>query len=165
MKFRGLSSTLYAQAILISALLSHHLAGGELVSGKKLLIGYFLILIPLIKVNPIALEGPHLALTIVGVQSLSHFYFGLNSQSDIRMATSHIIGGLLCYGFITKSSALFRAASRFISHIFTLSQLATFAPKLIKLRKYSTFQSQFTFFALVRSHRMRAPPSLGVSHA
>jgi hypothetical protein len=159
MRRSGLNTGLFAQAMLLSSICAHHLAGGELISLQKMAIGYLVIVMTLAKVQLRDMTGPKLALTIVAVQSLGHIYFGSTSSSNSKMALAHIFAGLACYAFTQNQSSFLEKSSRILGDLFIPIKLQIINFRLNHKRFISTRSRSFNSGTMCEEFGMRAPPS------
>lgn len=164
---RATSPVFAIPTLYLTALLAHVLAGGSLVHPRELISQLGAISLASFLLRSSRLEGPSLALLILGVQSSSHFILGGNSyNSEISMTLSHLGASVLAYILIQNFESAW--------DLF-LEVLSKFAPKLVvsplELKeKVSTTPVVLYIISSLRfianSVVSRGPPVvLGVHHA
>ena len=153
---RSVSSAL---SLNTTALLAHHIAGGNTVSGPSLLSSLLILVTISLIFSHSDLEGPRLGLLIIFSQLFTHIVLGANSGNSTLMAMNHILSGLFVYFFIAridqailwlstrftpilltapasqfilhKSCAHFRSLGYSLSHRFVAFQYWTTSPPLV----------------------------------
>jgi uncharacterized membrane protein YhhN len=100
----------------MSAIVAHHLAGGELVRGSQFITVTLLLISAAAVATSSELEGPKLAAVILFAQFFGHVLLSTENQDSFTMALSHTAMAGILYLAITK----FESAFTWISSTFSL---------------------------------------------
>jgi len=103
-------------ALTISAIVAHHLAGGEVVHGSQFIAITLLLISAAALATSSELEGPKLASIILFAQFFGHVLLGTENQNSFTMAMTHTFMAGILYLAITK----FESAFTWISTAFNL---------------------------------------------
>lgn len=145
--------------LFLAALSAHVLAGGSLVQISSLVWQILCIAATLFCIRGVKLEGPALALTVLFIQSTSHFLLGGGSyQNESRMTLAHCASGYLSYLAITYFEILWKVLT---SAAVALVPARPFSRiYLPKLTRYALAKSNATFQIrqLTASLKFRGPP-------
>ena len=160
--FRGRHTrSLVLTIFLFSGLLIfHHLGGGgfEFTPALALL---FLASLLYFRVKPIEiLDGPDLALAILFFQGLGHFVVDSGqSQSNMKMALSHLISSVLTYQFAKHFDRATSAYEKLLAYLFpSLPQVLALDLSLNRFVPPQYHLETSTDF-IRRAIRERAPPT------
>jgi hypothetical protein len=160
--FRGRHTrSLVLTIFLFSGLLIFHHLGGGGFEFTPAFATLFLASILYFRVKPIEVfDGPDLALAILFIQGLGHFVVDSGqSQSNMKMALSHLISSVLTYQFAKHFDRATSAYEKLLAYLFpSLPQVLALDLSLNRFVPPQYHLETSTDF-IRRAIRERAPPA------
>ncbi|MFM8365927.1 MAG: hypothetical protein ACKN90_00385 [Candidatus Nanopelagicaceae bacterium] len=150
-----------SSAIFSGAVIGHALGDGTFAVGNSHFLFLLLIALASLFLARNSLEGPKLAMVIALAQFGTHFFFSTSGASEIQMALSHIILGIVTYQLIARMDLLveifFKLLDRLILFRFLIIKPNWISPLLTL--------SQARFFVYLQISRdiaRRGPPVIAI---
>jgi hypothetical protein len=136
---RGFAS---GSLLYLSALVAHHLGGGQFVTGRTLLVSTILSISFSTLAASSDIEGPRLLSLILVSQLVGHMVLGGNSANSTTMYVNHIILGFLSFVLISNLDR----ALLWLAHALTLPNPPLSLNLRFKVSSSSIFPSEdFSF--------------------
>ena len=145
--------------LFLAGILAHTLSGGSLVESNRLLTFSALIGLCIFLTRNQILEGPHLAMLVLALQSMGHFALGgANKSGDLRMTLAHLFAGIVSYKTVGHLDRFWEFLARIIEflHIPIFEELAIKCELPSKSKNYVAPIISREFFS---TSQYRGPPT------
>ncbi|CAB5046293.1 unannotated protein [freshwater metagenome] len=149
--------------ILIGALASHFLAGGQFVQTSRLMELGLALFVVLFLVRKNFLPGPKLALILILAQSFGHIVLGETSGSNFGMLVSHVIGGLISYKLVAHSERFWNELTDLVFAPFQILLTKSFITPEVRHSQVSELLLLKPFSLRVAPSQRRGPPTFSMN--